>query len=192
MGLHPKLEVGLPPNMMAIQTLLGATRRQGNRVDPLLRCRDCRRLSRTLSKPGITHYSGNRHDIGIHPRRIQSWWASLSAECRSIVSEALFQHRHVGGRSQSDAAFAGTEYNLPDLVRPHEQGDSSMLILLAEDDRELARAVAAALTEDGNIVVMAENGTATEEQLRSNPFDLLLLDIGMPDPDGWQILRQLR
>ncbi len=67
-----------------------------------------------------------------------------------------------------------------------------MLILLAEDDRELARAVAAALTEDGNIVVMAENGTATEEQLRSNPFDLLLLDIGMPDPDGWQILKQLR
>jgi len=67
-----------------------------------------------------------------------------------------------------------------------------MLILLAEDDRELARAVATALTEDGNIVVAAENGMAANEQLRSHRFDLVLLDIGMPELDGWQVLKQLR
>src|SRR5882762_7997300 len=67
-----------------------------------------------------------------------------------------------------------------------------MLILLAEDDRELALAVATALTEDGNIVVAAENGTAANEQLRSHRFDLVLLDIGMPELDGWQVLKQLR
>jgi two-component system OmpR family response regulator len=39
---------------------------------------------------------------------------------------------------------------------------------------------------------MAPSGTAATAQLKSGQFDLLLLDIGMPGLDGWQVLEQLR
>ena len=65
-------------------------------------------------------------------------------------------------------------------------------ILIVEDDGVLASMVTAALREQG----MAVEHAATCEEARAlalkQPPDLLVLDIGLPDGDGWTLLRELR
>jgi CheY-like chemotaxis protein len=41
-------------------------------------------------------------------------------------------------------------------------------------------------------VVTASSGTEALETLRQQPFDLMLLDIRMPDMDGWEVLAAVR
>ena len=58
-----------------------------------------------------------------------------------------------------------------------------------EDIREMARLV---LTGAGYVVVTAPSGLEGLRLLREDPFDLVLLDINMPELDGWATLRLLR
>jgi two-component system KDP operon response regulator KdpE len=64
-------------------------------------------------------------------------------------------------------------------------------ILLVEDDDALRASVAAILGRNGHEVVVAADGLAGAQALRSGRFDVLLLDIGLPFLDGWRILDDL-
>jgi len=44
----------------------------------------------------------------------------------------------------------------------------------------------------GHRAALAENGRVALEMLRREPFDLLLLDIEMPEMDGFAVLEQLK
>ena len=58
-----------------------------------------------------------------------------------------------------------------------------------EDNRDL---LARRLTRQGHTVVQAEGGVRALELALSQQFDLVLLDIMMPDLDGYEVLRQLK
>ena len=64
--------------------------------------------------------------------------------------------------------------------------------LLVVDDNKVNRLLLGrGLELQGHRVAMAENGRQALEMLRTQPFDLLLLDIQMPEMDGYQVLEQL-
>lgn len=64
--------------------------------------------------------------------------------------------------------------------------------LLVADDNKVNRLLLARNLELlGHEVVTAENGRIAIERLRAEPFDLLLLDIAMPEMDGFQVLELL-
>ena len=65
-------------------------------------------------------------------------------------------------------------------------------ILLVDDDRALAGVVAAALTEEGFEVTQAHDGKAGLEAFTRGQFDLLLLDVLMPELDGLDVCRRVR
>ncbi|MBN1878367.1 MAG: response regulator transcription factor [Anaerolineae bacterium] len=65
-------------------------------------------------------------------------------------------------------------------------------ILLIEDDEALAQLVQLLLERAGYKVISASNGEAGLELSRQNPPDLVLLDILMPDMDGWHVYEGLR
>jgi len=65
-------------------------------------------------------------------------------------------------------------------------------ILAVEDERTVLDALGAALTGAGYAVERVETGTQALAALVERPPDLLVLDIGLPDMDGWEILRRLR
>jgi DNA-binding response OmpR family regulator len=67
-----------------------------------------------------------------------------------------------------------------------------MHILVVEDDIELARQIASALTEAGHDPIVVHNGEKALDKTKATPFDLILLDIILPGIDGFEVLRHLR
>lgn len=75
---------------------------------------------------------------------------------------------------------------------PIEQDNSNVNILLI-DDQELNRDVLAhRLRKDGYNIKCASNGKETYDEIGSNKFDLILLDIMLPDINGIEILKEIR
>jgi two-component system OmpR family response regulator len=65
-------------------------------------------------------------------------------------------------------------------------------ILLVEDDAMLADAVTRALRQSAHVVHGARTGEEADHALTNNEYDLLLLDIGLPKLDGFEVLKRLR
>ena len=103
-----------------------------------------------------------------------------------------------------------TEYVVPAHARPIADtlapyGESAELVrarlgtplteytVLVVDDHDFSRdAVARSLTLDGHTVFVAKNGWQALTLLRARPFDLVLLDLMMPEFNGFQVLEQCR
>ena len=62
-------------------------------------------------------------------------------------------------------------------------------ILLIEDDEALADLISRNLQARAHDVAIARDARSSLELLRSQAFDLILLDINLPDQTGWEILR---
>ncbi len=67
-----------------------------------------------------------------------------------------------------------------------------MRVLLVEDDAILGDAVVATLRAAGYAVDWVKDGSAADTSLRSETFDLVLLDLGLPRLPGMAVLRGLR
>src|SRR5688572_26561002 len=67
-----------------------------------------------------------------------------------------------------------------------------MRILITEDDSALAEALQFSLTQSGHAVDWVPNGAAADEALKDGVFGLLILDLGLPKMDGFEVLRRLR
>jgi DNA-binding response OmpR family regulator len=67
-----------------------------------------------------------------------------------------------------------------------------MRILIVEDERPVARQIAAALTEAGHDPKAIHDGEAALDEVNKTPFDLIVLDIRLPGMDGFEVLRRLR
>jgi DNA-binding response OmpR family regulator len=67
-----------------------------------------------------------------------------------------------------------------------------MNVLVIEDDIRIADLVERALTEDGHNVAISHNGREGADLLLSRKFDAALLDIFLPEMDGFAVLEQVR
>lgn len=67
-----------------------------------------------------------------------------------------------------------------------------MKILIAEDDPLTLEALDACLSQEGFETVLARNGAEALARWQEEEFDLLCLDIMMPDLDGFELCRRIR
>ena len=65
-------------------------------------------------------------------------------------------------------------------------------LLIVDDDQQNRTLLAARLQSAGHVTAMAANGRQALEMLRTQPFDLVLLDLLMPEMDGYQVLEHLQ
>lgn len=67
-----------------------------------------------------------------------------------------------------------------------------MRILLVEDDASLAAGLQAALSHEGFVVNHVATGGHALAAVQSDPPDIIVLDLGLPDMDGLQVLARIR
>lgn len=67
-----------------------------------------------------------------------------------------------------------------------------MQVLLVEDNEMLAQAIARALRAAGFSVNHVDRGETALGALRTSPPDIMILDLGLPDVDGLEVLRRAR
>ena len=70
-------------------------------------------------------------------------------------------------------------------------GQGGARLLVADDNKANRLLLTRSLELQGHSVASAENGRVALEMLRREPFDLLLLDMEMPEMDGFQVLEVL-
>jgi two-component system OmpR family response regulator len=73
-------------------------------------------------------------------------------------------------------------------VLPPDQGG----LLVVDDEPFLRDAVAASLRFLGFEVITADTGAGALRLARARPFDLVVLDVMLPDTDGFEVVRRLR
>lgn len=82
--------------------------------------------------------------------------------------------------------------NLCDVLRRLEPGSNSGPVLVVEDDAELRELERRALEKAGMQVVTAENGRVALERIGEGVPRIILLDLMMPEMDGFEFLDALR
>ena len=68
----------------------------------------------------------------------------------------------------------------------------SKQILCIEDETEMIDLIRLILGRRGFEVIGANGGTEGLRMVRENPPDLVLLDLMMPDMDGWEVYQQMK
>lgn len=67
-----------------------------------------------------------------------------------------------------------------------------MRVLVTEDHASLARSIANGLREEGFAVDLTARGGEAVTLADANPYDCIVLDVMLPDRDGWSVLKHLR
>lgn len=74
----------------------------------------------------------------------------------------------------------------------NQPGPRGRTILVADDSSTVRKLISGKLERSGHVVLCAEDGAQALEQIAENLPDLVLLDITMPDMDGYEVCRQIR
>jgi CheY-like chemotaxis protein len=75
---------------------------------------------------------------------------------------------------------------------PGVEPQGPLLILLAEDNRVNQLVAVSLLSRRGHQVVVAQNGREVLQRTAATRFDVILMDVQMPEMDGFQATRELR
>jgi response regulator RpfG family c-di-GMP phosphodiesterase/serine/threonine protein kinase len=119
---------------------------------------------------------------------------ALSADDRypspASVLQALLPFRKHASREFPSVLGTGSSASWAD--RPAPQADVVHRILIVDDDASIRDLCRAALQSERVVCDVAEDGLAGLEATRTTAYDLLLLDIDMPELPGPAVLRHLR
>ncbi len=106
----------------------------------------------------------------------------------TLARQLVEQH---GGRIWAESAGLGQGacfvVRLPRLTAPRAPH-----VLLVDDDPVVLDALGTTLKGVGYVIEQAESGADALAALSAQAPDLLILDIGLPDVDGWEVLRRVR
>ena len=111
-----------------------------------------------------------------------------------VVMITIVDEKHVG------YTLGVTDYltkpidwkRLTEILRRYRQAGATCRVLIAEDDTHTRKMVRTRLEKEGCLVTEAENGRVALERMAESAPDVILLDLMMPEMDGFQFLDQLR
>lgn len=67
-----------------------------------------------------------------------------------------------------------------------------MNVLIVEDEKSLAKEMSTFLKNEGYVCEVANTGKEASEKIFVNPYDFLLLDLGLPDYEGLDLLKEAK
>lgn len=119
------------------------------------------------------------------------------AICRSIVNAHGGRiwaevNEPTGTRFQFTIPLANPYALTPATIEPSDETRDAPSILVVEDDLDLARVMTAALQNHGLRIVHAANGSDAVELCRQQVPSLIVLEVALPDMDGFAVVSALR
>jgi signal transduction histidine kinase/predicted metal-dependent phosphoesterase TrpH len=135
-----------------------------------------------------------------HERRHLTSWKSLiySEKERESIKKAILE-RKVALFFFSERKESGKlpQISLPEAKAiPHRdddvEGRNGTKILISDDERDLVEMLAYNLEKKGYQIIKAYDGFEAWEEIESEKPDLLILDLMMPNLDGWELCRLIR
>jgi len=78
------------------------------------------------------------------------------------------------------------------MITPAETSGAAALVLVIDDEPQIRRFLDITLRAQGHRTVLVASGTDGLANFAANPADLVILDLGLPDLDGIEVLRELR
>jgi CheY-like chemotaxis protein len=116
------------------------------------------------------------------------------ARCRELGVSGYMLKPILPGelRDEIRRIFADLPEVAPGSGRPAAPPDRALRILLAEDNRVNQAVATAMLSKRGHRVTVAVNGLEALAELADGEFDLVLMDVQMPEMDGFAATRAIR
>ena len=95
-------------------------------------------------------------------------------------------------RYQPTTATARPATSIPDDFARPRYPPAAVRLLIVEDELDLATALATGLRREGYAIDTAATAAEARERLQDTPYDVVCLDLGLPDEDGRAVCRALR
>ncbi len=147
------------------------------------------RLERNGTPPPIIVYTGReltrQEAQGLEERAGTIIVKGVRSEERLLDETALFLHRTVRNLPPHKRIIIDELYNPGSVLKDRT-------ILLVDDDMRNVFALSRVLKDMGLQIVKAENGRRALEELDRARIDLVLMDIMMPEMDGYEAMREIR
>jgi CheY-like chemotaxis protein len=114
---------------------------------------------------------------------------TFTADVRKILSAA---ERLVPSGMPAPAAAARADQAAPEAAALERAGETRARILVVDDGAENREVLRRRLERSGHVVETAEHGRQALERLGARPYDLVLLDVLMPELDGFAVLEAIK
>ncbi len=172
-------------------------------------------MGKFLKKEGLRMAAATRGEEGLllakelHPSLItldvimpglDGWMVLAALKADAALSDIPVVMMSITDEHQKGYALGAAEYltkpidwdRFANVLQKYEQALVPHRILIIEDDEAMRALLARRLEKDKWTVVEAANGRTALEQIQKMPPDLILLDLMMPEMDGFQFLEELR
>ena len=79
-----------------------------------------------------------------------------------------------------------------EMTAPQSSSESKGRVLVVDDELDIREGLELLLTTEGYSVDQAQNGTEGLRRIEDHSYDLVLLDLMMPDRSGMEVLEEVR
>lgn len=144
-------------------------------------------------------YEGSGLGLSITKKMVELMRGSISAESKPGKGSTFLVNIPIkdfsDSKKESKASLPNADKNLAPLQTKNasgKRGKKQKLILLVDDNLDNQYAVNFILEEQGHKVLFAENGARGIKLAAGKQPDLILMDMMMPEVDGYQATREIR
>jgi len=172
-------------------------------------------MSRTLSSEGIYTVTASDGEHGLETARdlkpdlifldvmmpkMDGWAVLSSLKSDPALSPIPVVMLTIVGDREMGYTLGASEYLtkpidraiLGRVVEKYRTKNAARIVLIVDDDDATRQVVSRTLTREGWTVIEAENGRVALNRLKTNEPNLILLDLAMPEMDGFEFLTALR
>nr|WP_242519047.1 ATP-binding protein [Thiorhodovibrio winogradskyi] len=126
--------------------------------------------------------------VGLHEGQVDARSAGLNQGSCFRVTLPLISRNNARG----DGGDGGEGFEVASVsVSVGDRATQGLDVLIVDDNLDILSSVAGLLRQLGHRVRVLDAGSRVLAMVRDNPVDLVLLDIGLPDLDGYQVARLL-